>query len=390
MNPLVRLFLLIPGTVLLFAESSLAQTQLPPCNGNLIGPCNGEYVDSTSGNRYVGAFRDKKFNGQGILIFTSGAKYDGNFLEGKFSGQGTLNYANGDKYIGQWVDGKRSGYGVYYSLAINQFLGNRYEGAYLNDKPEGYGRFIASSGLSYEGQYVDGKYSGQGKQTWPNGVVARSGIWVDGKNPDFSPGWVSNTKGDCKYFSNAPFINQTMSWSGSCPNGIAHGFGRLQTYSNGKPVAIFDGDVISGKLQGIVRGFNLMTEDRVVTEFLDGKSTGKGAIYFASGMKSGMKYFGEFVEGLFEGYGVLYSKDGQVAKAGLWKKGSFVSDADSGLISSVVEEVKNREKLAPKYSDIKATSGIKKESSTDQSKQKCLRLGLSPGSDDFKLCLSAM
>jgi hypothetical protein len=390
MNTLIRLFLLILVTVLIFTESSLAQTQLPPCNGNYNGPCNGEYSDSTSGNRYVGAFRDKKFNGQGVFMLANGAKYDGNFIDGKFSGQGTLSYANGDKYSGQWVDGKRSGYGVFYHLAENQFLGNRFEGNYLNDKAEGYGKFIASSGLSYEGQFSDGKFSGQGKQSWPNGVVARSGVWVDGKNPDFSPAWVNSVKGDCKYFSNAPVINQTINWSGACPNGVANGFGRLQTYSSGKPVAIFDGNIVNGKLQGTVRAINLLTEDRVVTEYLDGKATGKGAIYFASGTKSGMKYLGEFVEGLFEGYGVFYKSDGQVAKAGLWKKGAFVSDADSGLISSVVEDVKNKEKSAQRYAEAKASTITKKDGPTDEAKQKCLRLGLPPGSDDFKLCLSAM
>jgi len=389
MNQYIRLFLLFLVSVL-FMGSSVAQSQLPPCNGNFIGPCNGEYTDPASGNRYVGAFRDKKFNGQGVFMFSNGAKYDGNFIDGKFSGQGTFNYFNGDKYVGQWVDGKRSGYGVIYFLAENQLLGNRLEGNFSNDKVDGYAKSIVANGLSYEGGFSDGKLSGQGKQTWANGVVARTGTWVDGKNAEFDSKWISNAKGDCKYFSNAPVINQTMSWSGSCQNGVANGFGRLQTFSAGKPIAIFDGNVLNGKFQGVVRGFNLMTEDRFIADYLDGKVTGKGAIYYASGLKAGMKYLGEFVDGYFEGYGIFYRADGQVAKSGLWKRGIFVSDADAKLLQAVLDEVLNKEKSAPRYSEVKSQSAPRKDGSSEQAKQKCLRLGLSPGSDDFKLCLSAM
>src|ERR1019366_4352446 len=47
-----------------------------------------------NGSKYVGEFKDGKFNGQGTFASARENKYVGEWKDGKFNGQGTLTYAN--------------------------------------------------------------------------------------------------------------------------------------------------------------------------------------------------------------------------------------------------------------------------------------------------------
>ena len=67
----------------------------------------------SSGNKYVGEFKDGKRHGYGTYSFVNGDKYIGEFSEDLFSGQGTMIYANGEKYVGKWKDGVANGQGTY-------------------------------------------------------------------------------------------------------------------------------------------------------------------------------------------------------------------------------------------------------------------------------------
>jgi hypothetical protein len=60
----------------------------------------------TDGRKYVGEFRDGKYNGEGTYTWPSGDKYVGSFRDDKFHGQGTYTYADGSKRVGEWKDGK--------------------------------------------------------------------------------------------------------------------------------------------------------------------------------------------------------------------------------------------------------------------------------------------
>ena len=64
--------------------------RLPSCSGAYETAtwtnCFGEYTYS-SGAKYVGEFKDDKFNGQGTLTLTDGTKYSGEFKDDKFNGQ---------------------------------------------------------------------------------------------------------------------------------------------------------------------------------------------------------------------------------------------------------------------------------------------------------------
>ena len=56
--------------------------------------------------KYIGQFKDGKFDGQGTYTYGDGTKYIGEFKDGLPNGQGTYTYADGTKYIGEFKDGK--------------------------------------------------------------------------------------------------------------------------------------------------------------------------------------------------------------------------------------------------------------------------------------------
>ena len=75
--------------------------------------CFGTF-NYTSGNKYVGEWKDDKRHGQGTFTYAAGDKYVGEFKDNLFHGQGTYTYyASGDKYVGEWKDDKRHGRGTY-------------------------------------------------------------------------------------------------------------------------------------------------------------------------------------------------------------------------------------------------------------------------------------
>jgi hypothetical protein len=129
-----------------------AQSNLPPCpSSGHFHNCFGTFTFA-SGNKYVGEFKDGKYNGQGTYTYLRGDKYVGEFKDGKSNGQGTETLANGDKYVGEFKDGKYNGQGTY---------------TYLN-------------GDKYVGEFKDGKSNGQGTETLANGSINYQGIWADG------------------------------------------------------------------------------------------------------------------------------------------------------------------------------------------------------------------
>jgi len=87
--------------------------QDPGCkSGNCITG-TGTY-EFPSGNRYTGAFKDKKRNGQGSFFFANGDTFEGIFLENDYY-SGTYTYANGARYVGTYSVGGHEANGTLYS-----------------------------------------------------------------------------------------------------------------------------------------------------------------------------------------------------------------------------------------------------------------------------------
>jgi hypothetical protein len=117
-----------------------------------------------AGDKYVGEYRDGKWNGVGTYTYADGAKYVGEFRDGKANGQGTITFPNGNKYVGEWKDNRRNGQGT--ETFPN---GDKFVGEYRDDKRNGLGTYTWPNGNKYVGEYRDGKKNGQGTETYPDG-----------------------------------------------------------------------------------------------------------------------------------------------------------------------------------------------------------------------------
>ena len=61
-------------------------------------------------SKYIGEFKNDKFNGIGRLLFNDGSYYEGMFKDGKQNGYGNYEYDN-YTYIGNWVNDLKEGKG---------------------------------------------------------------------------------------------------------------------------------------------------------------------------------------------------------------------------------------------------------------------------------------
>jgi hypothetical protein len=181
MKKYIKILLLTIAVNLSFIFITLAQSQLPQCQGievTMWSDCFGT-ANWPSGEKYVGEWRDGKRNGQGTNTWVNGNKYVGDWKDGKSNGQGTYfhladNAAKGAQYVGEHKDGVRSGRG---SLTFPG--GTKYIGEFLNGNYNGQGTRTLANGDIYIGEFKDGKYNGQGILTFSDSR-RQEGIWSDG------------------------------------------------------------------------------------------------------------------------------------------------------------------------------------------------------------------
>ena len=171
MNILFRLL------VVLMMGSAYAQSNLPACQGSETSGwsnCTGTKT-FTSGNKYVGEFKDYKFHGQGTFTFANGDKYVGAFKDDKRNGQGTYTFADGSKYVGEYKDNQPNGQGTY-----TYANGDKYVGDWKDDKRNGQGTVTFAYGDKYVGAFKDDKRNGQGTSYAPDGSILIQGLWANG------------------------------------------------------------------------------------------------------------------------------------------------------------------------------------------------------------------
>lgn len=120
-----------------------------------------------------------------------------------------------------------------------------------------------------------------------------------------NPDWIADPKSGCRVWNLEPKPNQTISWSGQCPNTIAQGRGILQIYIDGKVDERYDADFRDGKPNG--RGVYTRTNGkRYEGDFAEGYFNGQGTYTFANGDR----YQGHFQNDDFSGHGVFIYKNG--------------------------------------------------------------------------------
>jgi hypothetical protein len=134
--------------------------------------------------KYIGAYRDGKYNGQGTITFPNGAKYVGEFREGQPNGQGTLTLpVEGDsptptthvgKYVGEFRGGQANGHGTQTYFNGEKYI--KYIGEWQADQKHGQGKEYSSSGeLLREGYWIAGDYYGPKP---PANLKVESGVRV--------------------------------------------------------------------------------------------------------------------------------------------------------------------------------------------------------------------
>ena len=124
------------------------------------------YNGANKGAKYVGGWKNGKFNGQGTFTIPDGDKYVGEFKNGKENGQETYTWSDGRKYVGEYKDGKIDGKGTQTFSDGGKWTGEfrknkRWNTTIYNKNGNIIGKFV--NGTEYD------KYGNfQGK--WVNGV----------------------------------------------------------------------------------------------------------------------------------------------------------------------------------------------------------------------------
>lgn len=130
------------------------------------GDCLNGYGEAilSSGAKYVGDFKNGRFDGKGILYFPEGHEYRGHWVDQVREGEGRLIFSNGDDYRGQFKQNKMDGFGI-----MQYSNGSRYEGQWVESRKEGEGIFFYANGDRYEGFFRDGKRHGFGSMYYTDG-----------------------------------------------------------------------------------------------------------------------------------------------------------------------------------------------------------------------------
>lgn len=107
--------------------------------------------------------------------------------------------------------------------------------------------------------------------------------------------WIADTNG-CKVENPRPIPNESVAWSGPCPDGLAEGRGQLNWTVGGQLSWSYDGDMKAGRRSGQ----GVLTTARGVRYeggFVDDRYSGRGTLRYPSGMVQE----GEFVAGRMDG-----------------------------------------------------------------------------------------
>ena len=151
-----------------------AQSNLPACKGSDASRwsnCVGT-VTHANGERYVGEFKDGKYNGQGTLTTANGDIYVGEWKDDRRNGQGTYTFVSGYKYVGEFKDDKANGQGT-----LTFANGDKYVGELKDYMRNGQGTLTTANGDIYVGGWKDDRRSGQGTRYASNGSIINQGFW---------------------------------------------------------------------------------------------------------------------------------------------------------------------------------------------------------------------
>jgi hypothetical protein len=252
-------------------------SELPACpSSGYWHKCFGTYTfdpnSKWSGDKYLGEFRNNKFDGQGTYYFSNGDIFVGKYIDNVPNGRGTYYYLadnkfKGDKFVGEYRNGIRNGQGTYYFLANNEFKGDKFVGEYKDSMPNGQGTYYYLADNEFKGDKFVGEYR--------DGT--RNGIGT--------------------YYYLTDNESKGSKFVGEYRDDKRHGHGTLTYGPNSNHAG-----------------------DKYVGEYRDDIRHGQGTYIFSDGTK----YTGEFKNGALNGYAVQYLPDGTIFKEGIFEDNKFL------------------------------------------------------------------
>jgi hypothetical protein len=224
------------------------------------------------------------------------------------------------------------------------------------------------------------------------GMLAICAISAHAKLPDCTDGFA----GVCFYSGNT-YKNGRITadiYEGEVKNGLRQGNGTY-TFADGKKyIGQFKEDMYFGSGTLIMPDgsryvgqfkddqfngqgtYSWPDNSRYSGQFLNGSFHGKGTYTWSDGKK----FVGEWRENRKQGFGILYFANGAIDKQGIYRDDVLVQ-AQAPVIAPVVPPPA-KPVVAPVANPVTPI-----DQATELKRQKCIKLGLSPGSEDYKQCI---
>lgn len=175
----------------LMVGGAYAQSVLPACPpSGYFHNCFGTFTYS-SGMKYVGEWRDDKYNGQGVLIYANGSTRQGIWADGVIIRSATVhppvvanqvtNVSQAQNSFGNLpaCQGSNTSYWSNCFGSKTDPSGTKYVGEFKIGKRNGQGTFIFANGNKYVGEWMEDKYNGLGAIYSSTGTTILEGIWSD-------------------------------------------------------------------------------------------------------------------------------------------------------------------------------------------------------------------
>jgi hypothetical protein len=135
--------------------------------------------------------------------------------------------------------------------------------------------------------------------------------------------WIADKRG-CKVANPYPRAGETITWTGECKNGFAHGQGVLQWYLHGKEDDRYEGNLERGWAEGQGTLYKGGGGGKYEGEWQQSLQHGKGRYEDPDGSW----YDGQWQNGKPHGSGQYRRPDGRIFM-GQWREGVFEGDEEN-------------------------------------------------------------
>jgi MORN repeat protein len=127
--------------------------------------------------------------------------------------------------------------------------------------------------------------------------------------------WIADQRSQCRVWDPSPQPQESILWSGACKNGLAHGPGTLEWFTDGESAEVAQGEWRDGKQTG--HGVSTKANgERFEGDYHDGKANGYGVSTYANGDR----FEGEVRDGKAHGHGIYTWANGE-RYSGEWRDG---------------------------------------------------------------------